>query len=205
MAWPIKSKSVWGSEALTVAMLSYSVVATCALTTVILFLVSVPVLSEQMVVALPMVSHAANTLQAQTGQSIVRLQTRIFANFLHNIPDKVIIFHHFLDREGKCDCDGERETFWNGNDKHRDADDDERCEFAPVCAAPGRVIDSKRLHRHDKKQQLPAMTPQHLSEKRRMWSAYNNEEPEKKHDDTEGSCNSAEISDFHRQLRQLDL
>ena len=49
------------------------------------------------------------------------------------------------DGVGQGEGDSERQSFWNGDDEHRDADDEELEVLLEVLGAPRLVVDGERL------------------------------------------------------------
>jgi hypothetical protein len=90
-----------------------------------------------MVVALPIVSHAASTLKMNDEE-----QTRNREPFK---PHEIVVFHHFLDRVRERDRHGQGQTFGHGHNQDSHSDDEEGNELIPVLAHPGLVIDTKFL------------------------------------------------------------
>jgi len=51
----------------------------------------------------------------------------------------------YPDGVGQGEGDSERQSFWNGDDEHRDADDEELEVLLEVLGAPRLVVDGERL------------------------------------------------------------
>ena len=51
----------------------------------------------------------------------------------------------YPDGVGQGERDGERQSFWNGDDQHRDADDEELDELLEVLHLPGSLVYDERL------------------------------------------------------------
>jgi len=52
----------------------------------------------------------------------------------------------YPDGVGQGERDGERQSFWNGDDEDRDADDEELDELLEVLHLPGSLVYDERLH-----------------------------------------------------------
>ena len=76
--------------------------------------VSVPVLSVQMLFAPPIVSHAKEG-------NVRNIETLFLTG---EVANKVVLRLHLAHRVGKRDRDGQRKTLWHRNDDNCNSDDD---------------------------------------------------------------------------------